>query len=244
MPISGPAAEQMMRFLTNLINGLSIPVLVTGTYAALPILTDQFRGARRAVSPISDIWDPIAKGREWDLFAKSLFKYQYLRDPTPWSSELGSILHQETIGIPDFAVKLFQAVQLTALRERLETFDGALLSRSAAHLFRLVQYILSAYRRGDFAALAALEDIAPIQISEAAGDTAQDEPPSETTASQDSVPPSELLPSHSQGERRRPVSMEGLLGILKVSVKEKTSPHAVIEERGLLRHASEFIAAL
>jgi hypothetical protein len=71
----GDGANDMLDFLLWLDNKLGIPVVLVGTPKALPVLTGEFRRARRAAGQEAIPWNRMQEnGRDWELFTKALWK--------------------------------------------------------------------------------------------------------------------------------------------------------------------------
>jgi hypothetical protein len=64
-------AERMLNFFLQLMNTLGVPVLLIGTYGALPVLTRELRQIRRCSGQGDLIWDRMANDDVWSLFVES-----------------------------------------------------------------------------------------------------------------------------------------------------------------------------
>jgi hypothetical protein len=79
----GEGAAHVLNFLVQLGNELGIPVVLVGTPKAQAILTGEFRRARRASGLGAFPWDRMKEDEEWEIFTRALWRYQYVRKPTP-----------------------------------------------------------------------------------------------------------------------------------------------------------------
>ena len=160
-------AEKMLNFFLQLMNTLGLPVILVGTYAALEILSRELRQIRRSCGQGDLIWDRMANDEVWNLFIESLWRYQYTRAAVSLSREVIDVLHEESAGIIDFAVKLFLLAQVRAIATGTEQITPALIRSVAKDSLRLAQPALRAIRTGDMRAVATMSDLHPIDFQSA-----------------------------------------------------------------------------
>lgn len=156
--------EKMLNFFVQLVNTIGMPVVLVGTYKALSLLTGEFRQARRGTGQGDLVWDRMAPDEEWDLFVEALWRYQYVRQPTPLTPLLNQTLYDVSQGITDFAVKAYLLAQIRAISRDEESLTAEMVCSVAADSFRLANPVLSALRRGDMQALHSVEDVHPIAL--------------------------------------------------------------------------------
>src|SRR5439155_9812714 len=123
--------DRMLNFFTHLINTIGVPVVFIGTPKAKSVLSGEFRQSRRGTGEGDFIWDRLENDEKWRYFLESLWGYQYLRTATPPSKELFDVIHDESQGIVDIAVKVFMLSQVRAIRSGHETLTSAII-RSVA----------------------------------------------------------------------------------------------------------------
>jgi hypothetical protein len=121
--------EQSMVFLTSLVNRLSIPVVLIGTWPCLALLGHEGRLARRGVSPVSAEFRKMKNDDEWFDFLATLFSVQYTRFPVKLTKHLANQFYEYTQGIQDLAVKLFVMCQMEAIADETETITPELVGR-------------------------------------------------------------------------------------------------------------------
>ena len=164
----GNWAAQVHNFLVQLDNELGIPVVLVGTPKAQSVLTGEFRRARRASGLGAFPWDRMQEDREWDVFTKALWKYQYVRKPIPYTEELRHTLYFESQGITDLAVKVFMLAQIEAIagarNDEEEEVTKVLIESVAQDRLRYMQRFLNALRSTNPEAVKEYEDIAPIDL--------------------------------------------------------------------------------
>lgn len=161
-------AERMLNFFLQLMNTLGLPVIMIGTYGALNILSRELRQIRRSSGQGDFIWDAMPNEEAWLLFAESLFRYQYTRHQVTLTQELADVLHEESAGIIDFAVKLFLLAQTRAIATGVERITPAIIRSVAKDSLKMAQPALRAIRSGDTLAVATMTDLHPIDFQSAA----------------------------------------------------------------------------
>jgi len=155
----------MLNFFVQLINTIGLPVLLIGTFAAMPILTGEFRQIRRSCGQGDLIWEGMKNDDVWEHFLESLWRYQYTRKFVPLSPELRDTLFYECQGITDFAIKMVMVGQIRAISLGIEKISPEIIHSVAIDSFRTAQPVLKALREGDYMALRTLSDIRPVDLS-------------------------------------------------------------------------------
>lgn len=82
--------DVLMNFLVKLVNTIGVPVILIGTFGALPILQGNFSQARRATGLGSLLWDRMAKDATWEHFVGTLWSFQWTNPPTLLTPELAT----------------------------------------------------------------------------------------------------------------------------------------------------------
>jgi len=157
-------SSKMLNFFVQLVNTIGVPVIPVGTYKALSLLMGEFRQARRGTGQGDLVWDRMAEDDVWQLFVESLWRYQYVRNPSPLTAELSHALYDVSQGITDFAVKAYMLAQIRAITTGEECVRENIIRSVAADSFRLANPVLSALRRGDERALLNVEDVHPVNL--------------------------------------------------------------------------------
>ena len=160
-------AERMLNFFLQLMNTLGVPVLLIGTYGALPVLSRELRQIRRCAGQGDLIWDRMANDGIWTLFVESLWRYQYTATPVPLNKELSDCIYEESAGIVDFAGKLFLLAQVRAITAGTEKITPQIIRSVASDSLKLAQPALRAIRTGDMRAVATMTDLHPIDFQSA-----------------------------------------------------------------------------
>lgn len=266
---SGGAA-QMLNFFVYLVNTLGLPVVLIGTPKARQLLTREFRQARRSTGQGDPIWNNMAENELWQLFLESLWRYQYVRNPSQLTPELSHTLYDETQGITDFAVKIFMLAQIRAIVTGQETLTSAIIRSVAAESLCFAAPALSALRTGNRYALQQFEDLQLLDLDpcleQALIDLRSPQPPTPSTdplgpqtrtllatelepqqAVPIEVPPQSQAVSSSQrrgskgAERSRVFSQNDIRQIVSREQKQDVPAYQAIRAAGLTCPATEYL---
>jgi len=155
----------MLNFFVNLVNNVGVPVILVGTPKAVKVLQGDFRQARRGSGLGGDmVCDRIQKDEVWDLLVSSIWHYQWTRKETPFTSEISSILYEETQGIPDLLKKVYAIAQAYAISSGKEEITPYIIRKAAKENLKLVQPMLTALKTGNIREIAKYEDICMVDI--------------------------------------------------------------------------------
>lgn len=180
----GTSRNELLDFLVEMDNEIGVPIVLIGTFKAEPILCgDEFRRARRAAGQGDRVWERMKEDEVWRKFVQRLWKYQFVRNPVPWTrefepTELIHALYEESQGITDVAVKIFLLAQIYAMemhgdkqpdgQELLnETLTADLFNKASHESLRLLQPFLKALRYNWIDKIKRFEDIEPILLADA-----------------------------------------------------------------------------
>jgi len=156
--------SRMLNFFVQLVNTMGMPVVLVGTYKALPLLTCEFRQARRASGQGDFTWDRMHPDEVWQMFVETLWRYQYLRQPTSLTPQLSNALYEVSQGITDFAVKAYLLAQMRAIATGIESITPEMIRSVALDSFRFAQDILEALRAHDWQKLKMVPDIQMVDL--------------------------------------------------------------------------------
>lgn len=159
-------SDAMLNFFVTLVNTIGVPVILIGTSKATPILQGEFRQARRGSGQGDLIWNRMEKGKDWELFIRMMWKYQWTRERVDCTREMLDMMYQETQGIVVLAVVLYALVQEEAILGEKETFDEADVRRTARKRMALVQPMIEAIRTNDKKRIEQYADITTIILDQ------------------------------------------------------------------------------
>lgn len=151
---------EILNTLQLLANCTRIPIVMTGTLRALPMLFSEIRTARRASSAGDYLWDRLSRaprGGELRLLLEALFKYQWLKNPVELTDALEQAFFESTAGIPALVVTLYILAHLEALVGSEERLTEKIVSATARKRLRIFQALVEQYRRGENTVAAELE---------------------------------------------------------------------------------------
>ncbi|WP_242051721.1 ATP-binding protein [Nostoc sp. FACHB-280] len=161
-------SQKMLSFFVQLINTIGLPVILVGTYKAWSVLNSEFRQIRRGTGQGDIVWDSMAEDDTWQIFVKSLWRYQYVRKNCPLTPELSHTLYYESQGITDFAVKLYMLAQVRAISSGREIITPSIIQSVAKDSIRTARQILNALKEKNHQTKLRLlmdcEDVTPIDI--------------------------------------------------------------------------------
>ncbi|MGO4548019.1 ATP-binding protein [Paenibacillus sp. 2TAB23] len=141
-------AAQMLNFFVQLVNTIGLPVILVGTYKALPALNGEFRNARRNSGQGDATWHHFKKDDEWEWLLQGLWKYQWTDKKVDLTQEFIDVMFDESQGISDVAIKLFMLTQWRALDKDIEHITPELIRSVAKDRLILIKPALEALRSG------------------------------------------------------------------------------------------------
>lgn len=155
--------DKMLNFFVQVVNTVGVPVILVGTYKSLSIFDGNFSQMRRGTGQGDLVWDRMKLDKEWDLFVKALWQFQYTRkvcslDKNP---ELVKVLYEETQGITDLAVKAYMLAQERAIETKKELVNASIIRSVCRDKFKIIRPALEALRFKTKSALARFEDAYP-----------------------------------------------------------------------------------
>lgn len=156
----------LMRFMVTLTNKMGVPVLFVGTRDAGDLFERTASMARRSVGNFGGVWLNFkADSKEWAAFLDDLWQYQWTRSVMPLTPELRAVMHDETQGVVDLAVKLLMRTQIRLILRSdanpafPEQIDAHFVRSVAKSDFVPVKGFLHALRVGDPALMANYRDL-------------------------------------------------------------------------------------
>ena len=161
-------AEKMLDFFIQLVNTIGVPIVLVGTYKALPILNGALSQMRRGAGQGDLVWDRMKFDEQWELLVEDLWEFQYFRKPCRLKDNLNlsKALYEESQGITDLAIKLYMFSQELAISSGEEKLSTSIIRSAAKTKFSLLQPVLNALKNKDKAALAKFEDAYPTYLQQ------------------------------------------------------------------------------
>lgn len=151
------SSEAALNFFISLVNTVGVPVVMVGTPKALTILQDEFQQAKRGSGQGDVLWDRMRQDKSWETYVKSIWTYQYTKEPVPLAKDIEDALYYEAQGIPFIASHLYKLVQEDAILSGKEVFDASDFHRVASKKMGLTKPLRDAIRNNQDIDLKALE---------------------------------------------------------------------------------------
>ena len=243
-------AARMLNFFVQLDNTIGVPVILVGTPKALPVLTGEFRRARRATGQGDVPWERMQRNDEWRFFLETVWKYLYVRKPSPLTDELSNALYDEAQGITDIAIKLFFLAQIRAIVRGEEEITVANMKKTAEENLGSVQKFLSALRTNNPYELRKYEDIKPINLEQElqkARESIQTTHPKLRSKTSDTTEPDQGSEGV-QAEQKQLTSevtqqdlVGGLLEVVTLGKKRQLNAYEALKQGGFIRSAKEYL---
>jgi hypothetical protein len=154
--------EKMLNFFVQVVNTVGVPVILVGTYKSLSVFDGNFSQMRRGTGQGDLVWDRMRLDKEWSLFVKALWHFQYTREVSSLDDnpELIEVLYEETQGITDLAVKAYMLAQERAI-ETKELVTASIIRSVCRDKFRILRPALEALKSKTKNALTRFEDAYP-----------------------------------------------------------------------------------
>lgn len=154
--------RELSKFLHELVDRTGIPLLFSGTYKAYDMLLETVHETARVVGLGKIDFAPWARdAREWKLFVKTLWKYQWLQQAEPYTEDLAALMHDLVQGVMAFAVTLFVVAQWRAMATGKEKVTPDLLRSVMQNELSLLNGPIDKLREGTVESLMAYEDLLP-----------------------------------------------------------------------------------
>src|SRR5260370_1621834 len=155
-------SEQMLSFFVELINKVGMPIILVGTYKAKPLLSSEFRLARKSAGLGDFVWDSMRRDDTWKLFLESLWRYQYTQQECPLTPRLSHTLYDVSQGITDLAGQVYILAQARAITRGEEAITASIIRSVARDSLQMSRPILDAMKSGDIQELYKVDDVLPV----------------------------------------------------------------------------------
>lgn len=150
--------KDVLNFLVTLTNTIGVPIILVGNPEITKLLTSTLKQARRASSQGEIYIDRLKNDKEWRIFLKSIWRYQWTKIKTDLTEELANLMYEETQGIVNITIKLYRKVQEEAIRSGEEEITIKLIKKVRRTL-KLTEPMLNALRSGERQAIKSYPDI-------------------------------------------------------------------------------------
>lgn len=155
-------SKQVMNYFVALMNSFGVPLLLIGTPASYSMLQQEMRIARRVTGNGAVIFNKLKNDREFEVFIKSIWKYQWLEKKIKLTKELMDIFYDKTQGVCDLVVKLFYNVQKRVIERNFEDVNVEIINKIWDKEFKLLEPMITAIRSNNNVKKMVYEDIQEI----------------------------------------------------------------------------------
>jgi hypothetical protein len=152
-------AGPILSFLVQLVNTIGVPVVLLGGLEALPILTEQFRQARRGQTEGDMIIGRAQMGREFRAFCERMWQYQYTTERGPLTDDVVEALYEGSQGITQYVVLLHKLAQERAISLGRPYVTATIIRSVARDSISLARPVLNAIATGNKRFLQLMEDV-------------------------------------------------------------------------------------
>ncbi|OAA85081.1 ATP-binding protein [Clostridium ljungdahlii] len=150
---------EIMNYFVALMNTFGVPILLIGTPACYDMLTQELRIARRVTGSGEIIWNNMKNDKEFRLFMKGIWKYQYLKNSSSLDENMINLFYEKTQGISDLIVKLFVNTQMVAIQTNIEQVTKELVEKVWTKKFKLLKPMINSIQRNNKAQMFKYSDI-------------------------------------------------------------------------------------
>ncbi len=231
-------AKTMLNFFVQLVNEIGVPVVLIGTYGAIPVLGGELRQARRGTQEGDMYWHRMLQDDTWEEFLSWIWPYQYTRNTCDLTEELSDALYDVSQGITDFAVKAYMLAQKRAIVNETEVITADLIRSVVKDELASIVPALNALRAGDDEELQKYEDLYPFGLDAsvpgepeaAVGDTlAAPVGPADPAAQ-----PADQPRKPRRTRAKRPSASEGLLNAVETGRADDITGHEALRQAGFI----------
>ncbi len=147
-------------FIIQLANVVRIPLILSGTGKLTKLLAASLEVSRRSSSAGEDHFGLLENSddKHFKLVMKALFKYQLVRTPLAWSTDVLTCMFDKSQGILGIAIKLYFNGQKIALRDPSGNFEIRHLEM-AYQKMKVLHPILDVLRSKDYTKINHYEDL-------------------------------------------------------------------------------------
>lgn len=156
--------KQIMNYFVTLMNSFGVPLLLIGTPSAYDMFQQELRIARRMSGSGAIIFNRMKNDREFEIFLKAIWKYQWLDTKTKLNKDIIDIFYEKTQGISDLIVKLFVNTQKRAINKNITQITPELIEKVWQDEFIMVQPMLKAIKSKNKVKEVIYNDIREISI--------------------------------------------------------------------------------
>lgn len=154
--------KTIMNYFVTLMNSFGVPILLVGTPYCYNMLQQELRIARRVTGAGAIFFNPMKNDKEFEIFIKGIWKYQFLNKKVKLTKEIIDIFYEKTQGIADLVVKLFVNTQKLTLNKGIDNITVEVIEKVWNSEFSMVNPMVEAIRSNNRVKKMQFEDIQEI----------------------------------------------------------------------------------
>lgn len=158
--------KDVVNYLNKLHNTLGVAIVYIGTYSIYNWMSNTMPTLKRRMEGKEKFeWNLMEYDHEFHMFMKRLWNYQWIQNPPELTEEMVDAFYQNTMGLVERVVRVFQKCQMNAINLGTESFaptDVAKVSKS----FPFTHDIIRAIREKDYDALDKLDGMMKIDLKD------------------------------------------------------------------------------
>ncbi|MBP1759812.1 MAG: family ATPase [Firmicutes bacterium] len=152
--------EDLIAFLVNIRDKIGIPIILIGTNKVAQLLTGEMALVRRLLDGGIHHIEPFASpnDKSWLSFCEATWGFQWLKEPSQFTTKIGWKLFEFSAGIPALMLDLFQKSQKRAINSNKEYINEQSLIDTYNDEMKEAHELIEGVKRGDKKILQGYED--------------------------------------------------------------------------------------
>jgi hypothetical protein len=152
-------APAILSFLVQMVNTIGVPIVLVGGLEALPLLTEQFRQARRGQTEGDMIIGRAEEGPDFRAFCERLWEFQYTLERTPLTDAIVDALYDGAQGITQYVILLHKLSQERAITLDQPRVTPGLIRSVARDSLNLSRPVINTIKAGNKEFLRRMPDV-------------------------------------------------------------------------------------
>jgi len=163
--INQNSIHEVVNYLNKLHNELPIPIIYIGTYSLYTWMQNvPYTLVRRMEGSGLEEWMRMKNDEEFKRFLNEIWHYQWVKNPPILSEEMINVFYEQTMGITERVIRLFQLCQMTAIELEKETFNVKDVLE-ASSLMPFTSEIIKAMKQNNYAELEKLDGMIKVDVT-------------------------------------------------------------------------------
>lgn len=153
--------NELLALIINLHDELGVPIILISTYKSSNLLKSSSEVARRLTDGgFFELERPsCALDEEWTALCETAWRYQWIKEPKPFTEEVVDTLYDCSQGITGIMLNIFCTAQVEAIESGTEAVSPELLRKTFKKLFKPLHPVIDALKSGDPRNMMRFDDI-------------------------------------------------------------------------------------